>query len=409
MHSSRIRSLVALVGAVGASAGCSSSNGSSPAVGPDASAIDAAANGSNGNDGSPPTDGSATEVDGTVADAGTTPEAGQAQVPPTSSIEAWLAAGAYKNWSAEPAVHASRNPSPHGFNRIYSNTAIATLAATDAGTVAWPVGAAAVKELYASATDTVPVGYAVYLKTADDTDAGGAAWYWYERVPLTSAAPHDDAGIVANGFGTGTTPANAICVKCHAVAGSDANHTPSPGGHDEVYTPVSTATDASADTPPMGGANVEAWLATGAYKAWASEPAIHASRTPSPHGFNRIYSNSLISLIAATDAGTSVWPVGAAAVKELYTSVTDTTPVGYAVYLKTADDTDAGGAAWYWYERVPLTSTAPHDDAGVVADGLGTGTTPAYSICVNCHAAAGSNAMHTPSPGGHDEVYTPVP
>ena len=160
----------------------------------------------------------------------------------------------------------------------------------------------------------------------------------------------------------------------------------------------------TAQTPPMGGAQVESWLAAGSYKQWQSEAAIHASRSPSPHGFNRIYSNALIN---ANAMGTAAWPQGAAAVKELYGSLTDTTPVGYAVYLKTQTDS-AGGANWYFYERVPLSSAAPHDANGVVADGLGGAGTP-MSICVGCHGAAGSDAAHTPSVGGRDEVYTPVP
>jgi cytochrome c553 len=151
----------------------------------------------------------------------------------------------------------------------------------------------------------------------------------------------------------------------------------------------------------MGGPLVESWLAAGSYKQWHSEPAIHASRSPSPHGFDRVYSNNLIN------TGTGLWPQGAAAVKELYASATDTTPVGYAVYLKTQADS-AGGANWYWYERVPLSSSAPHDANGVVADGLGSAGA-AMTICVGCHAAAGSDAAHTPSIGGRDEVYTPVP
>ena len=164
--------------------------------------------------------------------------------------------------------------------------------------------------------------------------------------------------------------------------------------------------DGGSQTPPMGGAVLEAWLATGAYKTWTRESAIHSQRSPSPHGFDRIYSNNVIT---ANATGTGVWPAGAAAVKELYASTTDTIPVGYAVYLKTQADS-AGGANWYWYERVPLSSTAaPHDDAGVVADGLGTpdSGTP-FTICVSCHGAAGSDVPHTPSPGGRDEVYTPL-
>jgi hypothetical protein len=178
----------------------------------------------------------------------------------------------------------------------------------------------------------------------------------------------------------------------------------SSSGSTQGASPSPDAGSGTQQTPPTGAANVEAWLTTGAYKQWHSESAIHAARSPSPHGFDRVYSNDLISSNAT---GTGVWPAGAAAVKELFGSATDTTPIGYAVYLKTQADS-AGGANWYWYERVPLGSTAPHDSNGVVADGLGSGG-PALAICVGCHAAAGSNAAHTPSPGGRDEVYTPVP
>jgi mono/diheme cytochrome c family protein len=158
------------------------------------------------------------------------------QTPPTSGrvdIEAWLSAGSYKAWAAEPAVHAFRDPSVHRFNRIYSN---GVLAGAATGTAAWPKGAAAVKELYASATATTPNGYAVYLKTADDS-AGGANWYWYERVAADFDAPKDANNVVADGMG-GAGTAKSICVGCHGAAGSDPMHTPSTGGRDQVYTPV---------------------------------------------------------------------------------------------------------------------------------------------------------------------------
>ena len=166
---------------------------------------------------------------------------------------------------------------------------------------------------------------------------------------------------------------------------------------------MATEDTGSHQTPPMGAAKVESWLSEGAYKSWACEPGVHEARSPSPHGFNRICSNDVLSA-AAGDSG--AWPQGAAAVKELYASMTAATPVGYAVYLKTKADS-AKGAAWYWYETVPKDSAAPHDDRGVVADGLGDGG-PAKTICVGCHAAAGADEAHTPSPGGRDEVYTPV-
>jgi hypothetical protein len=185
-----------------------------------------------------------------------------------------------------------------------------------------------------------------------------------------------------------------LAIAC-AVGACSSSSTPAGGG---------TGTAGDAQTPPQGAANVQAWLATGQYKAWASEPAIHASRPPSPHGFDRVYSNAVI---ASNATSTAVWPAGAAAVKELYAMQTDTTPVGYAVYLKTAADS-AGGNNWYFYESVPLTSMVPHDSNGIVADGLG-GSGTANTICVSCHTAAGSDAMHTPTPNGHDFVYTPVP
>jgi len=156
-------------------------------------------------------------------------------------------------------------------------------------------------------------------------------------------------------------------------------------------------------TPPQGAALIEAWLAKGDYKGWHCEPQPHAFRPPSPHGFNRICSNDLVSKNAT---GTGAWPRGAAAVKELYASATASAPIGYAVYLKTADDS-AAGANWYWYERVPLDHAAPHDAKGVVADGLGN-EGAAKTICVGCHVAAGSDPGHTPSQYGRDQVYTPV-
>jgi hypothetical protein len=181
---------------------------------------------------------------------------------------------------------------------------------------------------------------------------------------------------------------SAASNKMDAATGDDGTH------------PSATGTD---QMPAMGADNVKAWLASGVYQSWAHEPAVHAARSPSPHGFNRIYSNDVLSAAAK---GSGDFPKGAAAVKELYASQTATTPVGYAVYVKTEADS-AGGANWYWYETVPLDSDAPHDKTGLVADGLGDGG-PAKTICVGCHAAAGSDAAHTPSPGGRDEVYTPV-
>jgi hypothetical protein len=164
--------------------------------------------------------------------------------------------------------------------------------------------------------------------------------------------------------------------------------------------PATNSNTGDAQTPPTsGGADIEKWIKDGSYLTWTCEADKHAPRSPSPHpsatGLNRICSNDVIANAAA---GTTKWPKGAAAVKELFASSASTTPDGYAVYLKTDADS-AGGANWYWYERVP--------GGTIAADGKGGSGAP-KNICVACHAAAGSDAAHTPTTGGGDEVYTPI-
>ncbi len=123
------------------------------------------------------------------------------QIPPRGStdVQAWLAAGHYLDWTCEPERHPARPGSGHGANRICSNTAL-VLAADETGP--FPVGAAAVKEIFSSAGEIRQ--YAVYRKVAEGT--GGASWYWYEGLG-------DD--IVANGEDHGT------CTGCHSRAPRD--------------------------------------------------------------------------------------------------------------------------------------------------------------------------------------------
>lgn len=140
------------------------------------------------------------------------------------------------------------------------------------------------------------------------------------------------------------------------------------------------------EVPPQNATDLEAWLQEGHYKSWKCESAPHAARSPSPHGMNRICSNTLLSAHGAGE-----YPIGAATVKELYNAA-GTTQVGVALALKVS----AGqGEAWYWFERL--------DSSGVVVDGLGS-SGPAKNICVGCHAGAGSDAAHS----GHDLIYTQV-
>lgn len=149
--------------------------------------------------------------------------------------------------------------------------------------------------------------------------------------------------------------------------------------------------------PPAGDAKaVQAWIDEGHYKTWHCEAKNHPGSPISPHGINRICTNDKLSANAGGE-----YAVDSAGVKELYDAA-GTNIVGYAVYRHVKAGTT--GDTWYWYEKVPLDSMAPHDANGVVADGLGD-KGPAMTICVGCHGAAGSDAMHP----GHDFVYTQVP
>jgi hypothetical protein len=185
----------------------------------------------------------------------------------------------------------------------------------------------------------------------------------------------------------------AIGMACIAICGATVIGCSSTSAAESTGTGTGGASAGTAQTPPMGESNLVTWLATGQYKQWHCEPAVHASRGPSVHTpFDRVCSNDVLS--AAVASATSPWPNGAAEVKEIYMAINDATPTGgYAVSLKTSADS-AGGANWYFYERF---------DGTLYSDGMGT------PLCVGCHSAAGSDAAHTTSMNAHDFVYTPVP
>lgn len=135
-----------------------------------------------------------------------------------------------------------------------------------------------------------------------------------------------------------------------------------------------------AQTPPAGEAALDAWLETGAYKAWTCESGPMSPRPNGAHGRNRVCSNDL----AHTNSG-GEYAVGAASVKELIDSGTQI--VGYAVsrHIKAGKTADS----WYWYEKL---------NGQVNADGIGV------IGCSGCHSAAGADSSHQ----GHDYVYVQV-
>jgi hypothetical protein len=122
------------------------------------------------------------------------------QLPPRdpAALQTWLSAGYYQAWHCEAAPHAGRPPSPHGTNRVCNNDA---LHAAAAGSGAFPVGAAAVKEVLNGSAITA---YSAARKLRDSD--GGGTWYWYEgNLSQTSTS------------GEGA----AVCTHCHVQAARD--------------------------------------------------------------------------------------------------------------------------------------------------------------------------------------------
>lgn len=189
-----------------------------------------------------------------------------------------------------------------------------------------------------------------------------------------------------------TTIACLCVVSAGFMVGCGFSQAPEPAGASDMN---------DSQVPPQGASALEAWLAGGAYKSWHCEASAHAPRGPSPHtpgpgGGNRICDNDALSGYT----GTGPFPVGSAAVKEIFDTIPPTDPnhpLGYAVYVKTGD---GDCTSYYYYERAGST---------VYADGPGSAGA-ANQICVSCHEAAGMDAMHLAPPAGdaHDCVYTQV-
>lgn len=147
-----------------------------------------------------------------LALAGDFDAAGETQRPPTSSaeaIDAWLAAGHYRQWTCE-AIRPSRPPGGTAPMRLCSNAAMSGHGAGE-----YPIGATNVREIY-DASGARMVTRAVTTKVATGS---GNAWYWFER---------RESGLVASGLGD-SGPATRACVRCHERA------QPSLFGHDLVF------------------------------------------------------------------------------------------------------------------------------------------------------------------------------
>jgi hypothetical protein len=155
-------------------------------------------------------------------------------------------------------------------------------------------------------------------------------------------------------------------LSCEGSSGGDP--APAPGS-DAGTVPPDPALTPGPQTPPMGQAAIEPWLAERPYQNWACETQIYPVRLNGAHGRHRICTNQLLK-----DSTSGAYPVGAASVKELFDSGDKEN--GWAVGLKVK--AGAGHDTWYWYERTGRLATLRP-----VADGVG-----AVNCGPGCHAQA---------------------
>lgn len=136
----------------------------------------------------------------------------------------------------------------------------------------------------------------------------------------------------------------------------------------------------SAGLVPANGDELFPWLQAGNYMAFQAESAQHAST--GPHGGKvRTFVNPI--LFDALTAGSTNFPMGSSAVKELWG--TGAKLNGWAVFVKTQADS-ANGGGFYWYENYSTT-----DNSNPVADGNGS------VQCTGCHSN-GTDYFLTPFP-----------
>lgn len=140
--------------------------------------------------------------------------------------------------------------------------------------------------------------------------------------------------------------------------------------------PSGTPTGDSAAAPTaVPTADLESWLASGAYLDWPAEAEPHEST--GPH-FGAVRTFLSPALAASLEGGASRHPEGSASVKELYGDGAEV--LGYAVMVRINERSNDD--AWYWFESF---------DGRTFADRRGAG------VCVGCHD------------DGTDYVLTPWP
>lgn len=129
----------------------------------------------------------------------------------------------------------------------------------------------------------------------------------------------------------------------------------------------------SADTKPEKTPALFQFLSTGKYNDYpAQQSTTHPGRGPHTKVTSpvRVFYNDTLS--DSLKAANAEHPVGAAAVKEMFTDGGDLT--GWAVMVKTQDRSD-DGRGWFWYE---VTSSSNAEATVAMGNGV--------PGCMSCHS-----------------------
>lgn len=116
-----------------------------------------------------------------------------------SEVMRWLLDGRYGGWESETDVHTS-SQGPNGVRVFLSPSLVDSLAA---GSGEHPVGAIAVRELYAEDLE-LRHGFALALKAGDSASDAAQNWFWLQVFGLDE----DSRPVIAAHGARG-------CVKCH--------------------------------------------------------------------------------------------------------------------------------------------------------------------------------------------------
>jgi hypothetical protein len=131
------------------------------------------------------------------------------------------------------------------------------------------------------------------------------------------------------------------------------------------------------DAAPTDAAAARAWLLAFAYRTWPPQTELRAT---GEHGGERLFFNNLLA--ASWQAKATEHPIGAAAVRELYSSDLRTLK-GFALMVKTGPSGTVG-EGWFWFEMF-----------GTTEDATTTVAEHGARVCVGCHAHA-VDFVHSP-------------